>query len=457
MFKKIQRIHFVGIGGSGMSGIAEVLINLGYKVSGSDLKETEVTQRLKTLGASIFIGHQAPHMEGAHVVVTSTAVDSDNPEVVAAKAKGIPVIPRIEMLAEIARLKYTIAIAGTHGKTTTTSMVAAVLQAGGLDPTVIVGGRLKHLNSGARMGQGDYLVAEADESDGSFLKLSPALAVITNIDNDHLDYYKTFDKICEAFVTYANHVPFYGCTIVCLDDPQVREQLPKMTRRIVTYGTDAAAKYRAKGITVDTGGTSFEVTEGDKSLGRIRLVVPGKHNVLNALAAVIIGQELGIAFTQIAQGLEGFEGVGRRLEMKGETHGITVIDDYGHHPTEVKATIAALRERYANRRLVVVFQPHRFTRTQSLFKEFAESFKDADQVYLMDIYPAGEKSIKGVSSELILKPLQKNHRAAHALAPTVTPEQFREKLASGDVVLTLGAGDVWKWGEQLLQAPAARL
>jgi UDP-N-acetylmuramate--alanine ligase len=456
VFKKIQRIHFVGIGGAGMSGIAEVLINLGYKVSGSDLKESEVTQRLKGLGASIFIGHQALNMDGAHVVVTSTAVDSSNPEVVAAKAKGIPVIPRIEMLAEIARLKYTIAIAGTHGKTTTTSMVAAVLQAGGLDPTVIVGGRLKHLNSGARMGQGEYLVAEADESDGSFLKLSPALSVITNIDNDHLDYYKTFENICNAFVQYANHIPFYGCTIVCLDDPQVRAQLPRMTRRVITYGTDAKAMVRAKGISVDTNGTSFEVMEADKSLGRVHLVVPGQHNVLNALAAVIIGLELGIPFADIAQGLGGFEGVGRRMEIKGESNGFTVIDDYGHHPTEVRATLAALKERYAKRRLVVIFQPHRYTRTEALAKDFAESFKNSDQVYLMDIYPAGEKPIKGVTSDLILKPLQKIHSSAHALPPSTTPDQFREQLKPGDVVLTLGAGDVWKFGEQILKVPASR-
>jgi UDP-N-acetylmuramate--alanine ligase len=335
-------------------------------------------------------------------------------------------------------------------------MVAAVLQAGGLDPTVVVGGRLKHLNSGARMGQGDYLVAEADESDGSFLKLSPALSVITNIDNDHLDYYKTFDKIEDAFVTFANHVPFYGCTIVCLDDPNVKKQLSRMGRRVVTYGTDPAAQYRAQNIKVDTNGTSFEVVEGQKTLGRVHLVVPGKHNVLNALAAVIVGQELGIVFEQIAQGLGGFEGVGRRMEMKGEINGITVIDDYGHHPTEVRATISALRERYVQRRLVVVFQPHRFTRTQSLFKEFSESFKEADRVYMMDIYPAGEKPISGVTSELIIKPLKKNHPDARALPPSVTPEQFREQLASGDVVLTLGAGDVWKFGEQILKVPASR-
>jgi UDP-N-acetylmuramate--alanine ligase len=455
MFKKIQRIHFVGIGGAGMSGIAEVLLNLGYKVSGSDLKETEVTQRLKSLGAAIFIGHQAQHMNGAHVVVTSTAVETQNPEVVAARAGGVPVIPRIEMLAEIARLKYTIAIGGTHGKTTTTSMVGAVLQAGGLDPTVVVGGRLKHLNSGARLGQGEYLVAEADESDGSFLKLSPALAVITNIDNDHLDYYHTFDKIGEAFVTYANRVPFYGCVIVCLDDPNVKERLPSMTRRIVTYGTVPGAKLRAKNITVDTGGTSFEALEEETALGKVRLVVPGRHNVLNALAAIGVGLELGIPFSQIAQGLAGFEGVGRRLEIKGESQGITLIDDYGHHPTEVRATIAALRERYPKRRLVVVFQPHRFSRTQALSKEFAESFGSADQVHLMEIYPAGEKPIKGVTSELILKPLSKKHPSAQALPASVTPEQFRSRLAAGDVVLTLGAGDVWKWGERLLQVPAS--
>jgi len=439
-----------------MSGIAEVLLNLGYKVSGSDLKETPVTQRLQTLGAKIFIGHRAEQIESAHVVVTSTAVEADNPEVAAAKARGIPVIPRIEMLAEIARLKYTIAVAGTHGKTTTTSMVAAVLQAGGLDPTVIVGGRLKHLDSGARMGQGDYLVAEADESDGSFLKLSPALAIITNIDNDHLDYYRTLERLADAFVTYANRVPFYGCVIACLDDPQVRAQLPRMTRRIVTYGTHPEARVHASGISVDADGTTFDVTEGGKSLGRIRLGVPGKHNVLNALAAVVAGQELGISFAQIAQGLGAFEGVGRRLEVKGEVQGITVIDDYGHHPTEIRATLAALRERYPNRRLVVLFQPHRYTRTQALYRDFAESFTDADCVFLMDIYPAGEKPLDGVTSDLIYQLLKQKHADAHAVSSSFTPEKLRDQLTSGNVLLTLGAGDVWKWGEQLLQTPASR-
>lgn len=306
------------------------------------------------------------------------------------------------------------------------------------------------------MGQGDYLVAEADESDGSFLKLSPALSVITNIDNDHLDYYKRFDRIAEAFVAYANHVPFYGCVIACVDDAHVKAQLPKMTRRVVTYGTDPKAKLRAERIMVDTTGSAFEVIETGVSLGRIHLAVPGKHNILNSLAAVAVGRELGIPFDQIANGLQGFEGVGRRMELKGESGGITVIDDYGHHPTEIRATLSGLKERYPQRRLVVVFQPHRYTRTQALYKEFSESFDHADRVYLMDIYAAGEKPIKGVSTDLILKPLKKNHPASEHLPASVTPEKFREQLRAGDVVLTLGAGDVWKWGEQLLQIPASR-
>lgn len=452
MFKKIQHIHFVGIGGSGMSGIAEVLITLGYKVSGSDMKETEVTQRLKSLGATLFIGHAADQVTGAQVVVTSTAVSADNPEVLSAKAQSIPVIPRIEMLAELARLKYTIAIAGTHGKTTTTSMVASVLEAGGLDPTVIVGGRLKHINSGAHLGRGDYLVAEADESDGSFLKLSPALAIITNIDNDHLDYYGTFERIAEAFVWYAGRVPFYGCVIACVDDAAVRQQIPHMTRRVVTYGLDPTAHCRGEALQPNGEGTSFDVTVKDERQGRIELKVPGKHNVLNALAAVVVGQELGIPFSQIAKGLQAFEGVGRRLELKGEHQGITVIDDYGHHPTEIRATLAALRERYPKRRLVAVFQPHRYTRTQALAKDFADSFKEADRVFVLDIYPAGEKPIPGVTSALIVDRLKPQHPSASALSSQEIVECLRKDLRPGDVVLTLGAGDVWKLGEQLLDS-----
>jgi len=452
MFKNIQRIHFVGIGGSGMSGIAEVLINLGYKVSGSDLKETPVTQRLAKLGATIQIGHQESNVSGAHVVVTSTAVAGKNPEVIAARAKSIPVIPRIEMLAEIARLKYTIAIAGTHGKTTTTSMVAAILQAGGLDPTVIVGGRLKHLDSGARLGKGEYLVAEADESDGSFLKLSPALAVITNIDNDHLDYYGSLEKIADAFVQYSGRVPFYGAVLACYDNPALRAQLPRMTRRIVTYGFEAGAQLRAENWKSTETESTFDVINGKGKLASIVLRVPGRHNVLNALAAIGIGLELDIPVDKIVAGLHSFEGVGRRLEVKGEKAGITVIDDYGHHPTEVRATLSALRARYPKRRIVALFQPHRYSRTQQLWNDFSQSFDDADQVFLMDIYPAGEEPIEGVSSNLILSPLQARHKNAAAAPKPLTGSSLRSQLMAGDVLLTLGAGDVWKSGEELLKA-----
>jgi len=353
------------------------------------------------------------------------------------------------MLAEIARLKYTVAVAGTHGKTTTTSMVAAVLQAGGFDPTVVVGGRLKHLESGARLGKGEYLVAEADESDGSFLKLSPALAIITNIDNDHLDYYGTFDKIADAFVQYAGRVPFYGCVIVCLDDPHVRAHLARISRRVVTYGFDSSARIQASNMKTD-GGTSFDVAENGKPLGRIQLQVPGRHNVCNALAAVATGLELGIPFAKIAEGLAAFDGVGRRLELKGEQDGITVIDDYGHHPTEIRATLSALRDRYPKRRLVALFQPHRFTRTQSLWKEFAHAFEHADSAYILDIYPAGEEAIPGVTSDLIVKAMQGVHPHASAVPKPFSAEALRAELKSGDVLLTLGAGDVWKYGEQLL-------
>jgi UDP-N-acetylmuramate--alanine ligase len=450
VFKKIQHIHFVGIGGAGMSGIAEVLVNLGYKVSGSDLKETPVTQRLAKLGARISVGHAAPNIQGAHVVVTSTAVASKNPEVIAARAQGIPIIPRIEMLAEIARLKYTIAIAGTHGKTTTTSMVGAVLQAGGLDPSIVVGGRLKHLESGARLGKGEYLVAEADESDGSFLKLSPALAVITNIDNDHLDYYGSLEKIADAFVQYAGRVPFYGAVIACLDDPMLRANLPRMTRRVVTYGFDAQAQIRAQNWTNADDLSRFEVVGPQGLLGDVELHVPGRHNVLNALAAIAIGLELELAFPAIAAGLAAFDGVGRRLEIKGEARGVTIIDDYGHHPTEVRATLAALRARYPMRRIVTLFQPHRYSRTQSLWNDFAQAFSDADQVLLMDIYPAGEEPIDGVTSGLILAPLQARHASAQRMPQPITAKALQDVLKSGDVFLTLGAGDVWKYGEQLL-------
>jgi len=433
-----------------MSGIAEVLVNLGYKVSGSDLKATPVTDRLEKMGVRIAIGHYPQNIEGANVVVTSTAVATQNPEVMAARTQGIPVIPRIEMLAEIARLKYTIAIGGTHGKTTTTSMIAFVLQTGGLDPTVVVGGRLKHLDSGARLGKGDYLVAEADESDGSFLKLSPALAVITNIDNDHLDYYGTFDKIADAFVQYAGRVPFYGCVIACLDDPHVKVHLPRISRRVVTYGLEQGARLQGVKIHSTDSSTTFEVHELGKSLGTITLQVPGRHNVLNALAAVAVGLELEIPFSKIAEGLASYDGVGRRLELKGDRDGCTVIDDYGHHPTEIRATLAALKDRYPKRRLVALFQPHRYTRTQSLWNEFAHAFDKADVVYIMDIYAASEDAIPGVTSDLIVSAMKKIHPHAQAAPKPFSPETIAKELKKGDIFLTLGAGDVWKVGEQIL-------
>ena len=434
-----------------MSGIAEVLLNLGYRVSGSDLKNSAVTERLQRLGVTIHIGHQPENAVGAQVVVTSTAVDAQNAEVLYARRHGVPVIPRIEMLAELARLKYTIAIAGTHGKTTTTSMVASVMHAGGLDPTVIVGGRLRLFDSGAHLGQGEFMVAEADESDGSFLKLSPTLAIITNIDNDHLDYYGTFERIQNAFVEYASRVPFYGCVVACMDDSPLRALLPRMTRRVVTYGIETPARCRAAGLEVDAGGTWLDARWDDKPLGRIRLRVPGRHNVLNALASVVVGQELGISFPQIAEGLAQFEGVSRRMELKGERGGISVIDDYGHHPTEIRATLQALRERYPSRRLVVLFQPHRYSRTQTLSNEFAASFQQADRVWILDIYAAGEKPIDGVSSSLIINAMKNAHAAAKALPAAAGLEELANDLKTGDVVVTLGAGDVWKWGEALLE------
>jgi UDP-N-acetylmuramate--alanine ligase len=330
-------------------------------------------------------------------------------------------------------------------------MVAEVLQAGGLDPTVIVGGRLKRLDSGAKLGKGDYLVAEADESDGSFLKLSPALAIITNIDNDHLDYWGSFDRICDAFVQYAGRVPFYGCVIACLDDLQVRNQLPRIARRVVTYGIDTAAQVRAGNVQTSATSTTFDVTAGGKLLGTVRLQVPGRHNILNALAAVVAGLELGIPFAQIAEGLANFEGVGRRMEFKGEKDGIRIVDDYGHHPTEIRATLSALRDRYPDRRLVVLFQPHRYTRTQSLWAEFAQCFSQADRVYILDIYPAGEAPLPGVSSDLILESLKKTHPAAFGLPNPIDFAKLRNELQSGDILLTLGAGDVWKCGEPFLQ------
>jgi UDP-N-acetylmuramate--alanine ligase len=430
-----------------MSGIAEVLINLGHNVSGSDLKKTEVTERLKSIGAKIFIGHSAKNVKNSDVVVTSTAVGKDNPEVLTALKKKIPVIPRVEMLAELARLKYSVTVAGTHGKTTTTSLAAMVLDEGGLNPTIVVGGRLKNLKSGARLGKGDYLVAEADESDGSFLKLSPLITIVTNIDNDHLDYYGSMENLKEAFVKHINSVPFYGAAIICSDDALVKEIIPKIKRKYIAYGFNAKADIRALNVKIGKNCTSYDVIYMGKKAGKVCIKAPGTHNILNSLAAAGAGLWLGVPFSSVAKAINSFDGVGRRLEIKGEKDKVLVIDDYGHHPTEVAATLSAIKNFWPKRKLKVLFQPHRYTRTQNLYKEFGKSFSCADIVSVLDIYPAGEKPLKGVSSELIIKSLQLNKTAVEKFKDL---KSFSKDLTAGDIVLTLGAGDVWKKGEELL-------
>jgi UDP-N-acetylmuramate--alanine ligase len=446
LFSK-NNIHFVGIGGSGMSGIAEVLINLGHNVSGSDLKKTDVTEHLKSIGAKIYIGHNAKNVKKADVVVTSTAVSGDNPEVVCALKKKIPVIPRVEMLAELARLKYSVTIAGTHGKTTTTSLTALVLDEGGLDPTIVIGGRLKNLKTSARLGRGDYLVAEADESDGSFLKLSPLITVVTNIDNDHLDYYGTMEKLKEAFVKHINSVPFYGAAIICSDDALVKEIIPQIKRKYITYGLNGNPDIKASNIKREKDCISYEAVYAGKKAGKVCIKVPGMHNILNSLAAIGAGLWLGIPFHLIAKAINSFDGVGRRLEIKGEKDNVLIIDDYGHHPTEVAATLSAIKNFWPERKLKVLFQPHRYTRTQNLYKEFGKSFSCADIVSVLDIYSAGEPPLPGITSQLIINSLKKNKVAAEKFTDL---ETFSKTLSCGDIVLTLGAGDVWKKGEKLL-------
>ncbi|MEP7336498.1 MAG: UDP-N-acetylmuramate--L-alanine ligase [Acidobacteriota bacterium] len=458
MFKKYQHIHFVGIGGIGMSGIAEVLLNLGYRVSGSDAKRSSITNRLESLGASVFEGHDAANIAGAQVVVTSTAVRPDNPEVAEAIRHQIPVIPRAEMLAELMRLKYGIAIAGSHGKTTTTSMAAAMLDRAGLDPTIVVGGRVNTLGSNARLGRGDFMVVEADESDRSFLKLSPTIAVVTNIDREHLDFYSGIEDIRDCFVEFVNKVPFYGSVIICLDDPNIQMIIPQITRRIITYGMSAQAEVSASDVRMsqETFSSEFTVRQKGKELGRIKLNVPGAHNVCNALAVVAVGLELEVDFARIAEGLEAFAGAGRRFEIKGlipaERNGILVVDDYGHHPTEIRATLAAAKT--SGRRLVVLFQPHRYTRTAALHEEFARAFYDADVVLLTDIYAASEDPIPGVSAQSLAEEIEKfGHRNVLYIGTVENGKQaLLDAAQPGDLVLTLGAGSVWRAGEEFLEA-----
>ena len=446
-------MHFVGIGGSGMSGIAEVLLNLGYSVSGSDLRRSAVTDRLVALGARFVVGHAAENVAGAQVVVTSTAVRSDNPEVAEARRSTIPVIPRAEMLAELMRLKYGVAVAGSHGKTTTTSMLAAVLDKGGLDPTVIVGGRLQHLGSGARLGKGDFMVAEADESDRSFLKLSPTVAVVTNIDREHLDAYRDLADVQQAFVGFVNKVPFYGAAVLCRDDAPVREILPQVERRVITYGLTPQAHVSARDVQLRPLGATYTATSGGEALGAVTLTVPGAHNVVNSLAAVAVGLDLGVEFKAVQAGLQSFTGVDRRFQLRGEAGGATVIDDYGHHPAEIRATLEALRGYAGSRRVVVLFQPHRFTRTQHLWDDFCRAFHLADVLLLTDIYPASEEPIPGITSEALARAVaERGHRRAeYAGDLAAASERLAAEVKEGDVVLTLGAGSVWHAGEDLLR------
>jgi len=459
MFAKIQRIHFVGIGGIGMSGIAEVLLNLGYKVSGSDLKTSAVTQRLASLGAMTFEGHAAENMRGAEVVVTSSAVSTDNPEVTEARKLHVPVIQRAEMLAELMRLKYGIAIAGMHGKTTTTSMVAAVLAAGGLDPTVVVGGRVDAMGSNARLGKSHYLVAEADESDRSFLKLSPILSIVTNIDREHMDCYRNMRDVKKTFLEFMDRVPFYGMVVVCNDDPGLRRLLPQVQRRVVTYGTRRGSDFLIKPGKIEQQPgqhrplSHFRVVFEEKDLGDFKLRVPGVHNILNATAAIAVGIGLDLQLENIREALENFHGVDRRFQLRGKVAGVSVIDDYGHHPTEIKATLAAAKQ-CGFRKIHVIFQPHRYTRTQELVDDFAVAFKDADSLSVLDIYAASEKPIEGVTGEALAATIHKsapdqNVRYSSSFADAI--EGVTEQADEGDMILTLGAGSVSQLGPMILE------
>lgn len=453
MFEHFRRIHFVGIGGIGMSGIAEVLHNLGYEITGSDIRESETTRGLSNLGIRVMIGHKPDNIDNAHVVVVSSAISKDNPEVIEARRRAIPVIPRAEMLAELGRLKYSVLVAGAHGKTTTTSLIATILGHAGMDPTVVIGGRLRATGSNARLGQGDFLVAEADESDGSFLKLSPTIAVVTNIDREHMDFFKDMDNLKDAFLSFVNKVPFYGLSILCMENQHVRDILPKIHRRFLTYGLSEEADVKAVNIRQGTLSITFNVLFREDDLGEFHVPVPGLHNVLNCLAAISVARELRIDTEKIREALKGFKGIQRRFEFKGEIRGIKVFDDYGHHPEEIKNTIRAAKQSFPDFRLVAVFQPHRYTRTRDLFEEFPFAFSGVDLLYVLDIYPAGEAPIRGINSEALVKEI--NNKIGNVAHYRPDRDKLLVELSAtlkkGDVLLTLGAGDVWKIWEELLK------
>ncbi|MEK7688657.1 MAG: UDP-N-acetylmuramate--L-alanine ligase [Deltaproteobacteria bacterium] len=457
MYKgRIKHIHFIGIGGSGMSGIAEVLLNLGYNITGSDMKASDITRRLEGLGAKIFIGHRPEFINGSDVVVYSSAVKKDNPEIVSARGKLIPVIPRAEMLAELMRMKYGIAIAGTHGKTTTTSMIATILGSHGMDPTVVIGGKLNSIGANARLGKGEFLVAEADESDGSFLKLSPTIAVVTNIDREHMDHYRDMDEVRGAYLAFINKIPFYGCAVLCMDHPNIQRLIPKVTRRHTTYGLTAQADFSARDIEIKGLKTSFDVWQRGRKLGRVSVKIPGEHNVYNSLAAIIVAMELDMSFEEARDSLSNFSGVERRFQVKGEYNGITFVDDYGHHPAEIKATLKAAKAGWDNR-VVAVFQPHRYSRTKDLFNEFLSAFNDADTLVLTDIYPAGEEKIDGVSSEALYNSIKAHGHRDVVYIPDKKdiPDCLNKITRPGDIVITLGAGNIWQVYEEMIKTAAS--
>jgi UDP-N-acetylmuramate--alanine ligase len=453
MYRKKYHIHFVGIGGIGMSGIAELLLNLGYIVSGSDLKSSETTDRLRSLGGVVFEGHAAEQVGKADVVVVSSAVRPDNPEVLAAQRASIPVIPRAEMLAELMRLKYSIAVAGAHGKTTTTSIVAALLASGGLDPTVVIGGKLIGIGTNAVLGRGDFIVAEADESDGSFLRYSPAIAVVTNIDREHLDFYADLAAIQRVFLEFIDRIPFYGLAVLCLDNEPIQDLIPQIKKRSATYGMSPQADFQIRHVVVEGRRSRFSVFNRRRKLGRFKLNLPGIHNVYNATAGIVVATELNIPVACIQTALQSLSGVQRRLEVKGEVNGITVVDDYGHHPTEIKMTLQAVREGWPDRRMVVVFQPHRYTRTRALLDDFARAFYQSDVLVVLPIYAASEEPIEGITGQALGEQI-----IAHGHKQVVISEstaaaaaQLKTLLTPGDLLLTLGAGDVWKVGTEVLR------
>ncbi len=451
MFRNSKKMHFIGIGGIGMSGIAEILINMGYEVSGSDLRESEQTLRLTALGAKIFIGHYPSNIEDCNVVVTSSAIDLSNPEIIEARKRRIPIIHRSEMLAELVRLKHGIGVAGTHGKTTTSSMLASVLSDGGINPTSVIGGKVLNFESNARVGEGDYIVFEADESDGTFLNLLPSIAIVTNIDADHMDHYKYFEGLKDAFLTYVNNIPFYGYSVLCLDDAVLRELLPRIERPFYTYGFSKDADFRASDVKTVGGRTSFMCHFREEAIGTFTINQLGRHNVSNALSVIAVSLDLGLDYETIKSGLENFRGVGRRQEVKGEHRGILVMDDYGHHPTEIRATLEAVKN--LGRRVLVIFQPHRYSRTALLWDEFGQSFSFADEIFISDIYPAGEEPISGVSAEQICDSIEKHEgrRGRFIEKFEDIPDRVLEVASEGDVILTLGAGDISKAGALILE------